>query len=71
MLGPCEGKSVRAVVVHQLRDAGEDAATLIQSVAQAFAALRLGHDDVHATLTGPDKRQECNIVSSKGEMEPR
>lgn len=47
-----ERQSVCAVVVDQLRDAGEDAATLIQREAQTLNALRLGHDDVHTTLAG-------------------
>lgn len=47
-----EGQSVRAVVVDQLRDAGEDTAALIQREAQTLNALRLGHNDVHTTLTG-------------------
>lgn len=48
-----ERQSVRAVVVDQLRDIGENTAALIQRVAQALAALSLGHNDVHAALTGP------------------
>lgn len=47
-----ERQSVCAVVVDQLRDTGEDAATLIQGETQAFNALSLGHNDVHTTLTG-------------------
>ena len=62
VLGSSERQSVCAVVVDQLRDAGEDAATLIQCVAQALAALSLGHNDVHTTLTGSGgKRQKENV----------
>lgn len=46
-----ERQSVRAVVVDQLGDTGEDTATLIQGEAQALNALSLGHNDVHAALT--------------------
>lgn len=49
-----ERQSVRAVVVNQLGDTGEDTATLIQCVAQALTALSLGHNDVHTTLAGPN-----------------
>lgn len=52
VLGSGERQSVSAVVVDQLRDIGEDAATLIQRVAQALTALSLSHNDVHAALTG-------------------
>lgn len=52
-----ERQSVRAVVVDQLGDTGEDTATLIQGEAQALNALSLGHDDVHTTLTGPNGRR--------------
>lgn len=54
VLGSSERQSVCTVVVDQFRDTGEDAAVLVQGVAQAFAALGLGHDDVHTALTGPD-----------------
>lgn len=47
-----ERQSVSAVMVDQLRDTGEDAAALVQCEAQTFNALRLGHNDVHTTLTG-------------------
>lgn len=47
-----ERQSVCAVVVHQLRDTGKDAATLVQGEAQALHALGLGHNDVHTALTG-------------------
>lgn len=47
-----ERQSVCAVVVDQLRDTGENAAALIQRVAQALTALSLGHNDVHAALAG-------------------
>lgn len=53
VLRSSERQSVRAVVVDQLRDAGEDTATLIQRVAQALTALSVGDDDVHAALTRP------------------
>lgn len=49
-----ERQSVCAVVMDQLRDTGEDTATLIQGEAQALDALSLGHNDVHTTLTGPN-----------------
>lgn len=49
-----ERQSVCAVVVDQLRDTGEDTATLIQGEAQALNTLSLGHNDVHAALTGPN-----------------
>lgn len=52
MLCSSERQSVRVVVVDQLRDTGEDTATLIQCVAQALTALGLGHNDVHTTLAG-------------------
>lgn len=52
MLRSSERQSVCAVVVDQLRDIGEDTTTLIQGEAQALSTLRLGHDDVHTTLTG-------------------
>lgn len=52
VLGSSERQSVRTVVVDQLRDTGEDTATLIQGEAQALNALSLGHNDVHTTLTG-------------------
>lgn len=52
VLGSSERQSVCTVVVDQLRDTGEDTATLIQGEAQALNALRLGHNDVHTTLTG-------------------
>lgn len=57
VLGPCERQSVGAVVMHQFRDAGKDAAALIQRVAQALAAFGLCHDDVHTTLAGPKNKQ--------------
>lgn len=44
-------------MVDQLRNTGEDAATLIQGEAQTLNALSLSHDDVHAALTGPDETQ--------------
>lgn len=49
-----ERQSVCAVAVDQLRDAREDTAALIQCEAQTLGTLRLGHDDVHTTLTGPN-----------------
>lgn len=52
VLSSSERQSVCAVVVDQLRDTGEDTATLIQSIAQALTALSLGNNDVHTTLTG-------------------
>lgn len=52
VLGPGERQPVCAVVVHQLGDAGEDAAALVQRVAQALAALGLSNDDVDTALTG-------------------
>lgn len=55
VLGSCEGQSVSAVVVHQFRDAGKDAAALVQRVAQALAAFSLRHDDVHTALAGPNR----------------
>lgn len=58
VLGSREGQPVRAVVVDQLGDAGEDTATLIQRVAQTLTALSLGHNDVHTTLTGPDRGED-------------
>lgn len=57
-----ERQSVCAVVVDQLRDIGENAAALIQRVAQALTALSLGHNDVHAALAGPSgtrQRERC------------
>ncbi len=54
VLSSSERQSVCAVVVDQLRDTGEDTATLIQSEAQALNTLSLGHNDVHAALTGPN-----------------
>lgn len=53
-----ERQPVCAVVVDQLGNAREDAATLIQGEAQALNALSLGHDDVHTALTGPDETQK-------------
>lgn len=52
-----ERQPVCAVVVDQLGNTGEDAATLIQGEAQTLNALSLGHDDVHTALTGPDETQ--------------
>lgn len=58
VLRSSERQSVRAVVMDQFRNTGEDAATLIQGEAQALHALSLGHDDVHTTLTGPNGRED-------------
>lgn len=58
VLGSSERQPVYAVVVDQLRDAGEDAATLIQGEAQALNALSLGHNDVHTALTGPGNNKQ-------------
>lgn len=55
-----ERQPVCAVMVDQLRDTGEDTATLIQGEAQAFNALSLGHNDVHTALTGPDGTRHKN-----------
>lgn len=49
-----ERQSVCTVVADQLRDAREDTAALIQCIPNTLTALSLGHDDMHATLTGPD-----------------
>lgn len=49
-----ERQPVCAVVLDQFRDIGEDAATLIQCVAQALTALSLSHNYVHTALTGPN-----------------
>lgn len=51
VLGPVERQALSAVMVHHLRDAGEDAAALVQGVAVFFS---LSHDDVHAALARPD-----------------
>ena len=66
-LSSSERQSVCAVVVDQLRDIGEDTATLIQCVAQALAALSLGHNDVHTTLTGPNgaRQRETHKIKEK------
>lgn len=70
VLGSSERQSVCAVMVDQLRDVGEDTTALIQCVAQALAALSLGHDDVHTTLTGPngnktERERETKNVSKE------
>lgn len=56
VLSSSERQSVCAVVVDQLRNTGEDTATLIQGEAQALHTLSLGHNDVHATLAGPNEQ---------------
>lgn len=60
-----ERQSVCAVVVDQLGDAGEDAATLVQGEAQTLNALSLGHDDVHTALTGPDETYNTHTHTKK------
>lgn len=60
-----ERQPVCAVMVDQLRDTGEDTATLIQGEAQAFNALSLGHNDVHTALTGPDGTRHKQQKSQK------
>lgn len=50
VLGPVERQPLSAVMVHHLRDAGKDAAALVQGVAVFFS---LGHDDVDAALARP------------------
>lgn len=62
-----ERQPVCAVVVDQLGDTGEDAATLIQGEAQTLYALSLGHDDVHAALTGPDETQMAHTHTPKSQ----
>lgn len=47
MFGPVERQSLCAVVVHHLRDAGENTAALVQSEAVLFG---LSHDDVDTPL---------------------
>lgn len=59
-----EGQSVRAVVVDQLGDAGEDTAALIQCEAQTFSALCLRHNDVHTTLTCPGGTGENRLKNT-------
>ena len=54
VLSSSERQSVCTVVADELRDAREDTAALIQCVAHALTTLRLGHDDMHTTLAGPD-----------------
>lgn len=51
VLGPIERQTLRAVMVHHLGDAGEDAAALVQGVAVFFS---LRHDDVDAALARPN-----------------
>lgn len=50
VLGPVERQPLSAVMVHHLRDAGKDAAALVQGVAVFFS---LSHDDVDAALARP------------------
>lgn len=51
-----------AVVMDQLWDAAEHTAALVQGEDQALCTLGLGHDDVHAVLTGSDRGQtHCRI----------
>lgn len=57
-----ERQPVCAVVVDQFRDTREDAATLVQCEAQTLNALRLGHNDVHTTLTGPNGTRQIHKV---------
>lgn len=62
-----ERQPVCAIVVDQLRNTGEDAATLIQGEAQTLNALSLGHDDVHTALTGPDETQITHTHTNSSE----
>ena len=62
MLCSSERQPVCAVVVDQFRDTGEDAATLVQCEAQTLNTLRLGHNDVHTALTGPDETRQIHKV---------
>lgn len=58
-----ERQPVCAVVMDQLWDAGEHTAALVQGEDKALRTLGLGHDDVHAVLTGSDRGQaQCKIT---------
>lgn len=58
-----ERQSVCAVMVDQLGNTREDAATLVQGEAQTLNALSLGHDDVHTALTGPDETKHTHTYT--------
>ena len=60
-----ERQPVCAIVVDQLRNTGEDTATLIQGEAQTLNALRLGHNDVYTALTGPKETQMTQTHTHK------
>lgn len=66
VLRSSERQPVCAVVMDQLRDAGEHTAALIQGKdQQALCALSLGHDDVHAVLTGSVRGAETTQKDKK------
>lgn len=60
-----ERQPVCAVVVDQLGDTGEHAATLIQGEAQTLCTLSLGHNDVHAVLTGSSDTKHTHTYFQK------
>lgn len=61
VLSPLEGQLLSGVVVHNFRDAGEDAAGLAERV---LVVLGLGHDDVDAALAGPGWPAGISVAAS-------
>lgn len=63
VLGPFEGQLLVGVIAHHFGDAVEEAAGLVQSV---LLVLGLGHNDVDASLAGPEQARE-----RRGTTEPK